>query len=682
MSLDYINNAVHYKKYLDMQNSEEFQTLRALYQSKTMMDILGVARQENPHSNFLRWMLDPNEGNGLKDYGFKKFCETLCFAFIKYGSEYLVEKTLLNPLVEEIPNESKPFDGIEPKEMGKKLLFFQGNGEEKGDEKKKLITSLMNGNFDIETCKVEREKPIKARRADIWIDCTIGLKESEKSKFRLLFLIENKVTSSENGNQTYYYMKDVMNQMIGCDATDDNLKSVNYFVPVYLYPASNKVMKKAVSTETTNPFPCINRLFLVTNYQYLLDGVIVPCYTITEDSNTKQRLRDYMSCLGQSVFDGETEDPKAGRDFVMAVGPTEKRLALKLWQNHKDVLQDIGLNINEDSHFIVRDNADGQFYRAVFVPIVQELEQLPENVKKTYQKLINTVNAEFKERKLYKVRMPNDKIITLGSYQGKGRNTAALGYLIIGQFLTLYKMNKPSYSIDDIRKTLRDKIKRSWLDGILMTQSEYEELEKRWREAPQGQTGCVCDNIYCPLDDIKENPFSKNYQGEIDVKKVATGDNCHMYPNLTDGQLRYAHYEKLEKAFVGFSIDEKVFENLDIKKRGEGCACIYQMLHDFFVQDLENSEIFKNEAEKEVLKRIGYNAKFPSISYGEGEEEVVYIGRWWFAEDIEKLLDALEKEFPEGEDIRKYFRLESDPEDPQKLELDKELSAIIEKTLA
>lgn len=665
MSLDYINNADHYKKYLDMQNSEEFQTLRTLYQSKTMMDILGVARQENPHSNFLRLMLDPNEGHGLKDYGFKKFCETLCFAFKKYGRNYLVEETLRNPLLEEIPNESKPFDGIEPKEMGKKLLFFQGNGEENGDEKKKLITLLMNGNFDIKTCKVEREKPIKARRADIWIDCTIVLKESEKSEFHLLFLIENKVTSSENGNQTYYYMKDVMNQMIGCDATDDNLKSINYFVPVYLYPASNKVMKKAVSTETTNPFPCINRLFLVINYQYLLDGVIAPCYTLSEDSITKQRLQEYISCLGQSVFDGENEDPKAGRDFVMAVGPTEKRLAIKLWQNHEEVLQDIGLNINEDSHFIVRDNADRQFYRAVFVPIVQELEQLPESVKKTYQKLINVVNAEFKERKLYKVMEKNGKITILGSYQRKRYNTAALGYLIIRQFLALNK----SYSIENIyelRKTLRKKIKNSWLDGIILTQSEYKKLEDEWWKAYQKQDGTVCvyDNEQCPLDETKDNPFSKKYKGEIsDVNALVNESNCHIFPEWTNGQLREAYYRKSEISNENPPIP--------INKRGEGCACIYHMIHDFFVKDLEDSKkskIFQNEAEKEVLKRIGYNAEFPSISYGEGKEKVVlYIGRWWFTEDIEKLLNVL-GERNVDQDIRKYFRLESDPEEPLKLE--------------
>lgn len=659
MSLDYINNADHYKKYLDMQNSEEFQTLRALYQSKTMMDILGVARQENPHSSFLRWMLNPNEGNGLEDYGFKKFCETLCFAFKKYGRNYLVEKTLQNPLLEEIPNESKPFDGIEPKEMGKKLLFFQGNGEENGDEKMKLSTSLMNGNFDIKTCKVEREKPIKARRADIWIDCTIVLKESEKSEFRLLFLIENKVTSSENDNQTYHYMNDVLNQMNGGDLT-----GVDYFIPVYLYPAPNRDMVKAVSMTTSDEFPCVNHLFLVINYQYLLDGVIAPCYTLSEDSITKQRLQEYIACLGQSIFGGENEDSKVGRDFVMAVGPTEKRLAIKLWQNHEEVLRDIGLNINEDSHFIVRDNADRQFYRAVFVPIVQELEQLPESVKKTYQKLINAVNAEFKERKLYKVMEKNGKITILGSYQGKRHNTAALGYLIIRQFLTLNK----SYSIEDIyelRKTLREKIKNSWLDGIILTQSEYKKLEDEWK-AYQKEDGTVCvyDNKQCPLDETKDNPFSKNYEGEISGENMFVNKNsCPIFPEWTNGQLRKAYYRKSE-----ISNENPL---IPINKRGEGCACIYHMIHDFFVKDLEDSKdskIFQNEAEKEVLKRIGYNAEFPSISYGEGKEKVVlYIGRWWFTEDIEKLLNVL-GERNVDQDIRKYFRLESDPEEPLKLE--------------
>ena len=70
------NNKLEYERYLEFIRDKEYLELYNYYSRETFMDILGVARQENPHSSFLRWILDIYGGHGYGSLPMRKFMET------------------------------------------------------------------------------------------------------------------------------------------------------------------------------------------------------------------------------------------------------------------------------------------------------------------------------------------------------------------------------------------------------------------------------------------------------------------------------------------------------------------------------------------------------------------------------------------------------------------------------
>lgn len=58
-------------------NDVTTQLLKAYYNEKSYSEILGVIRRELSHSNFICWILNPDESHGLSDFGLKRFFEIL-----------------------------------------------------------------------------------------------------------------------------------------------------------------------------------------------------------------------------------------------------------------------------------------------------------------------------------------------------------------------------------------------------------------------------------------------------------------------------------------------------------------------------------------------------------------------------------------------------------------------------
>ena len=63
---------IPFKEYLDLTKEPAYLQLHQYYTSATLFDALGVARQENPHSSFIRWMLDPAQSHQLEDIPFRR----------------------------------------------------------------------------------------------------------------------------------------------------------------------------------------------------------------------------------------------------------------------------------------------------------------------------------------------------------------------------------------------------------------------------------------------------------------------------------------------------------------------------------------------------------------------------------------------------------------------------------
>lgn len=61
----------------DLENDNDFIELRKLYETPNCFTIMGDKRREEWHSNFVCWLLDPNENHGLGKFPLVKFLDLL-----------------------------------------------------------------------------------------------------------------------------------------------------------------------------------------------------------------------------------------------------------------------------------------------------------------------------------------------------------------------------------------------------------------------------------------------------------------------------------------------------------------------------------------------------------------------------------------------------------------------------
>lgn len=164
-----------------MYNNKTYQELKDYYGKTTIFNVLGIERNENRHSSFLRWLLDNRSSHGLGDEPMKKFLRLYALHMLQ-------------------------------------------------NENPALNIMLMAGNYDLEISEIDTEKPVKKSkgdngRIDIWARITITNKE-EGNTVSLVIILENKIYSNEGDNQT----KDYHDYF-------DKTKSINDIpIEVYLTP--------------------------------------------------------------------------------------------------------------------------------------------------------------------------------------------------------------------------------------------------------------------------------------------------------------------------------------------------------------------------------------------------------------------------------------------------------------
>lgn len=144
---------------LSMRNSQIYQQLSVLYARQNVFNILKVERNENRHSAFLCWLLNPQSEHAL---------------------------------------------GTEP--LKKLLALYACQSRSQSN----LDLLFISGNYDIEVEECNTEKPLseisgqdRQDRADIWLRLTIT--DAEKVRYIVPVIIENKVHASEGKEQTDKY---------------------------------------------------------------------------------------------------------------------------------------------------------------------------------------------------------------------------------------------------------------------------------------------------------------------------------------------------------------------------------------------------------------------------------------------------------------------------------------------
>lgn len=276
---------------IEFPNSQEFLELQEYYHCKSCWEVLGIAREEVYHSAFIAWLLDPSDSHAMGVFCLRRLLAAAVLVESKIGtsccSEWLDE------------------------------TFRQ---------------AIIVDNYTISDIRVETEKVVSSdkprdSRLDIFVECKISIES--RSPFDLKMIIENKVGSSEHGNQTSRYRNWAAKEFPGA-------KLACFF----LSPEFGR-KEKALS----------EACFLKFSYQHLLEYVITPLLVSMRDSQERARVEDYVRALSISTGVYKREDKKDKGNFRMAITDKEKELLKALWARYENILLAAVEVIAEDKAF-------------------------------------------------------------------------------------------------------------------------------------------------------------------------------------------------------------------------------------------------------------------------------------------------------------------------------------------
>lgn len=187
-------------KIIKFYNSKEYIELESYYSYKNYFEILKIERDENTHSSFLAWLLDPLENHGLGNFPLKRFFLLLAWAKINLNCNT--------------------------------NSFFPDN----------LMNYILADSFDVIDANITREYVIdrdNRKRIDILLLVKINIADTIRT---LPIIIENKVNSTENT----YADTDKTQTEIYYDWAEEAFNSNDYFKPMYVFlaPFQNTILEE------------------------------------------------------------------------------------------------------------------------------------------------------------------------------------------------------------------------------------------------------------------------------------------------------------------------------------------------------------------------------------------------------------------------------------------------------
>lgn len=274
-SLNDVGNVT--KAIVAFSNSPEYRELDTYYRRKSNFEVLGIQRNEVRHSRFVAWLLNPSEAHGLRTFGLKKFLEVCVLARLE-----------------------------------SKQRVPSGVPAEALDE-------VIVGRARISDAVVRTEVAVDRRsRIDIHIDCTLALPQIGQK--RLTILIENKIDSTEHDAQTIRYSEWLR----------QHSDQYDWSLLVYLTPVPTLRLQQFDEPD------CECKEFLQINYQYLVDYLIEPALALTQSSQARDFISDYLRAL--SVPSVIIADEENRGDVFMAISEHERKLLTAFWVKHRPLI--------------------------------------------------------------------------------------------------------------------------------------------------------------------------------------------------------------------------------------------------------------------------------------------------------------------------------------------------------
>lgn len=268
----------------EFNNDENVIQLDNYYNSKCLPEILGASRKELVHSNFLAWIINESESHQLLDFPLRKFLE---------------------------------------------LIVINSNDRQKKSNKN-LFDSIIVSDYSISDLYIETERFEKGvGRIDLYIEVTIQINGKRK---RLRLIIENKVGSNEQDNQTtkYYNYYENLNEK----------KKINLYV--FLTPISSLDLEKLKEPE------CSCKEYTQLNYQLIVDFMLEPALKRNITSKTEFIIKQYLQSLSQPTIDKDNDEYKQG--LIMALGTEERNLLNKFWEKNQKLILATLYAISSDKH--------------------------------------------------------------------------------------------------------------------------------------------------------------------------------------------------------------------------------------------------------------------------------------------------------------------------------------------
>ena len=242
-------------KILNLINSVEFQELNSYYNEKTIFGAFNVERNENRHSAFVAWWLNPKSEHGLGDAPLKLFLRL-----------------------------------VATKEWGKWIF------------KKDFYSRVLAGDYNITIREdFELEKSVgklssnnSKGRIDIWsaLELTAEDEDGKDSSLVIGMVIENKIYSNEGKNQTLRYF----------DAVNSYKKEL---------PSEMEYSGMGILLTAAKQKPSCNQFINIT-YQELLTNVIEPLMSSVDTkldklfkSSNRDNSKYVVSYNGTEIFPGK-----------------------------------------------------------------------------------------------------------------------------------------------------------------------------------------------------------------------------------------------------------------------------------------------------------------------------------------------------------------------------------------
>jgi hypothetical protein len=267
---------------INFKNDIDVQKLQSLYFSKSFSEILSISRREISHSSFLAWLLDNRENHLLSFFSIQKFLEII---IVRCSTEF-----------------------------EKKYPAF--------------YNSILIDNYSIKSVVIKKEKALgRAGRLDIYAEVLLIIENKEQ---KVNLIIENKVESKENNDQTNVYYQYF--------EKNNKVDEINLYVYLTAIPT--------LELNQLNEPECSCKYFTQINYQDLVDYLLEPALNQNISDRTKFIIKEYLQSLSQPSLDDETTNQKQG--LIMALGKEEKELLSNFWKKNEKLIMSAMYAISTD----------------------------------------------------------------------------------------------------------------------------------------------------------------------------------------------------------------------------------------------------------------------------------------------------------------------------------------------